>query len=163
MTDEQLVQLAWHYRSQLLDAIFRRLNNWHDAEDAYQDTLLRVAKTTTFQGGRQPLPWIRAVAARCAIDRHHRDRKHRLHSSGSCFSYLVDKQPGPDVIAQQNEDAARLYQAIDLLGPKTREAIILVHFRGLQYEQAARALKCPYWTFKNRVSRGHKRLRALLQ
>jgi RNA polymerase sigma-70 factor (ECF subfamily) len=74
----------------------------------------------------------------------------------------VAPQPGPDVLAERNEQIDRLWAAIMRLGPKHREIIVLGHIEELSYKEMASTLDVPVGTVMSRLHAARKQLRAQL-
>ena len=101
-------------------------------DDVVQDVLLTVHRALpTYDPSRPFQPWLRAIAARRAIDSlrlHGRRGARELHDEQA---YLAYAEPGPDAVSLlgRHADADRLRQAVATLPPLQRQAIDLL---GLQ-------------------------------
>jgi RNA polymerase sigma-70 factor (ECF subfamily) len=75
---------------------------------------------------------------------------------------LVTSAAGPEEMAIVQEDRHELWQALDQLNPKLREAIVLRYWGGHTYREMAQVLSCPLPTAQSRVRLAYERLRELL-
>ena len=75
---------------------------------------------------------------------------------------LATSAAGPEETAIAQEDRHELWQALDQLNPKLREAIVLRYWGGHTYREMAQVLSCPLPTAQSRVRLAYERLRELL-
>lgn len=98
------------------------------------------------------LPWLLGVANHVVAD-HHRAEQRRLRA----LERLARQTPGPAL----DDDAAvppELIQALRRLPAKDRDALLLVVWGELSYEETATALDVPVGTVRSRISRARRRL-----
>ena len=130
------------------------------AEDAAQNTFLAVlGKAGQVRDGASLRSWVFRIARNeCLLAA--RKRSHALP---------LDEEPGtPDddtplalVISGELRDAVR--DAVRILPPIYREAIVLREFEGLSYREIADAIGMPVSTVKFRLFKARERLVELLQ
>jgi RNA polymerase sigma factor (sigma-70 family) len=134
----------------------RRLDNDHDAEDAFQATFLVLARRAGSVAKHDSVrSWLygvaRKVAARAATVRG------RLPTT-----------PLPTDVAAPERDAAWadvrpvLDEEVGRLPEKYRSPVLLCYFEGRTYEEAARELGWPLGTVSTRLTRARERLRTCL-
>jgi RNA polymerase sigma-70 factor, ECF subfamily len=144
---------ARHHRRVLAYAL--RRTDRGSAEDAVSETFL-IAWRRRAEMPRGELPWLlgvaRGVLANQARSRRRRDALARLmvdHATASRGAGIeVDRE---------------LLEAIAALGADDREALILVGWDGLRPAEAARVVGCQPATFRVRLLRARRRLRAQLE
>jgi len=136
------------------------LRQHHDADDAFQATfLVLVRKARSIQVGDSLAPWLCSVAYRTA------QRAREVAARYRPIDTLRIDEP----ISARLEEAFQfdmrplLYEELDRLPGKFRDAIVLCHFEGKSHEEAARVLRWPIGTVSSRLSRGRQLLRSRLE
>ncbi len=138
------------------ELIFRflmfRLRNRSDAEDAFQETFLRIHRSIgSYKKGSKALPWVFTVAKNVAIDFVKRRKS------------TVSIEEGDAVIDARTHDVLQLRQELELLLRKlTKQEQELLHRRLLDdddFESLALAMKANPVNLRQRFSRLIRRLR----
>jgi RNA polymerase sigma-70 factor (ECF subfamily) len=133
------------------------LRDPHDAQDASQATFLVLArKAGAIRRRESAASWLYGVARRVAARAKAEAARRRGH----------ERRGGEMAAARQGGVEAQgpggpwteLYEELDRLPEKYREAVVLAHLEGLSHAQAARRLGCPLRTFQTRLQRGRDRL-----
>jgi RNA polymerase sigma-70 factor (ECF subfamily) len=130
-----------------------------DAEDAAQEVFIAlwtnaarydpaVASETTF---------VAMIARRTLIDR--RRRQARRPSPGPLPADLAADAPGPPEWLERADEAGRAARALEALGDDQRRVLTLSIYRGMTYDQIARATGLPLGTVKTHARRGLIHLR----
>ncbi len=161
--DEGAVRQVYRAYSGMVHSIARRV--LHDqglADEATQQTFLQAWRSaSTFEGGREPGPWLATIARRVAIDIYRREQRRPA-------SRLDDVHPGTAALAtlppnpEQAWEAAQVRLAIDSLGPDERMVVRLQHLDGLTHAEIAERLGIALGTVKSRSFRAHRALAARL-
>jgi RNA polymerase sigma factor (sigma-70 family) len=73
-----------------------------------------------------------------------------------------DPHPSPEQIAEQAEQRRRLWQALGLLSPAQRTAMVLRYYHELQEKEIAEIMGCAAGTVKHYLYEGRMRLRGIL-
>jgi RNA polymerase sigma-70 factor (ECF subfamily) len=149
-----------HYR-----AVYRFLvhlaRDVHRAEDLTQETFAAAwEKIATFQGRAALATWLHRIAYTKFIDA----RRAEGRAAG-----LRERLPAPssapadpsDALAADDE-ARRLYRALDAMDTAERTVLVLHYLQGLSYREMAAVLDEPTGTVKWRTAEALSRLRALL-
>ncbi|TCK27672.1 sigma-70 family RNA polymerase sigma factor [Pseudonocardia endophytica] len=148
----ELDELFRTHRDRLWSVAVRTLGNRADAEDAVQETFVAALRSGSggFRGEADPGTWLYRILMNKCIDRM------RAH-------------PEPDVGQDTSPDpvggvATRLVvdEALGLLPPEQRAAVVLVDVHGWPVAEAARILDVAEGTVKSRCARGRSRLLELL-
>ena len=128
----------------------------HLAEDAFQETFLRLAQRRhsipTFVNARA---WVR-TAARLTAHHLRRGRRRKTNREQS----LVDV--GTETVRPESDEFDRLSMAMQELPERYRRPLELVYWDGLTHSEAAMQLGWSKGTVDSYVSRGLEKLRAKL-
>ncbi len=150
----------------LAAATARRVGVPNDAvDDVVQDVLLTVHRAlATYDPARPFAPWLRAIAARRAIDQLRSRVRHGGREVDDPEAYLNHAAPGPDAVDQVAEagEAGRLRAAIATLPPRQREAVELLGLKEHSLDQAAAATGHTKGALKVNFFRGLRALRGRL-
>lgn len=156
---DALAQLCDTYRRAVWAVALTVLRDRHLAEDAAQETFLRIWRArATFDSARPFVPWLMTVARRTAIDVH---RREALPHRGGHEPEQDLAVPPPSLDQVWEESQIRL--ALDRLPANERQAVYLAHFQGLSYPEIAAALGVPLGTVKTRAWRAHRKLAGMLE
>jgi RNA polymerase sigma-70 factor (ECF subfamily) len=134
-------------------------------DDVVQDVLLTVHRAlATYDPARPFLPWLRAIAARRAIDAlrvHGRRGAREVHDPDAYLNHAEDR---PDMYdeAGRHHEAGRLRAAIATLPPRQREAVELIGLNEHSLDQAANATGSSKVALKVNFFRALKSLRTRL-
>jgi len=135
------------------------------AEDVVAETfLVAFRKRASFQDqGRDCLPWLYGIATRLM----HRERRNEVRQLRLLAASGID--PVTEPFTDRVEDAVaasgvrqRLAAAVAELPVNQRDALLLLVWADLSYEQIATATGAPLGTVQSRISRARRRLRRSL-
>lgn len=162
---EAFAALVRRYQTPLFRYTQRMLGNVQDAEDAFQETFLRVHRNFyKYEPGRPFRPWLYRIAANLCRDRlRYRLRRRWVsldaplvtgESSGATLGDMVaGAGTEADLGARNAETNRRIAKALGTLSTKHREVFVLARFEGLTYEEIATVLEVPLGTVKSRMSK----------
>lgn len=153
--EENMQRLISQYGDSLLRFCFLYLHDIQLAEDAVQETYIKVYKNyDSFRGSCNEKTWVTSIAANVC--------KSQLRSSW--YSKVL---PGYDFV---NEPAAEepyfddtLIKAIAELKPKYREAVLLYYYQELTVKEIAHALNLTESAVFVRLNRARKQLKNSLE
>jgi RNA polymerase sigma factor (sigma-70 family) len=134
-------------------------------DDVVQDTLVTIHRAlATYDPSRPFEPWLRAIAARRAIDALRRTGRRSTREVHDEIAYLNHAEDPPDFVqgATDQAEAGRLRAAISTLPPRQREAIELIGLREHTLEQASQATGSSKVALKVNFFRALKSLRTRL-
>ena len=140
-------------------AMLRRLcGNTPDAEDAFQETAVRVWRNFDRQPPlRNPRAWLMAIAYRAFVDQHARRRQ------GDVLTDVADyRSHSPGDAAVKVEEATQIGTAIEELSENLRQVVVLHYTGGLTLQETAEALGLSPGTVKSRLSAALTKLRSIL-
>jgi RNA polymerase sigma-70 factor (ECF subfamily) len=149
-----MVELVQRYQGPVFGICYRMLGQRQDAEDAAQETFVRVLKNLQrWDAERDFEPWLLAIAGnrcRTALASRRRRPMHR-----SLEIPLDDPQARADSGDLLAEEVARGLQRIR---PEYREAFLLFHEHELSYEAIAHVMHRPLGTIKTWIHRARLEL-----
>jgi RNA polymerase sigma-70 factor (ECF subfamily) len=157
--------LVKRYERELFGYLRRYLGDDDLADDVFQNTFLQVfLKIQQYEPGRAARPWLYAIATNQAIDslrRRNRRTADRPADTVSApdedgepralFELLPAPGDAPPDAAEMTEQRERVRAAVDRLPELLRQAVLLVYFQGLRYQEAADILDIPVGTVKSRL------------
>ena len=148
--------LVGRYAPGILNVTSRMLGSSSDAEDMAQETFVAAYQALgKFQGDASFKTWLYRIAMNKCTDSLRRRRPDTVpfddgDSAGTAAAVVSDPET-PQWEYEQVELAWQLDQGIQALPPLYREAFVLKHVEGLDYEEMSRILGVPRDTLKMRV------------
>ena len=134
---------AWiAHRRRVLDVCYRMLGTLVDAEDASQDTFLRLARNG-LEGIDDIVGWLVTVAGRVCLDRLRADTTRRRYIGPWLPTPIVDQRASVDPADQITlDDSVRiaLLTMLQQLSPAERVVFVLHDVFGLTFEQIAESV-----------------------
>ncbi len=157
--------LVRRYERELFGYLRRYLGDDDLADDVFQNTFLQVfLKIRQYEPGRAARPWLYAIATNQAIDAlRRRNRRIADRPSDTIAAPDEDGEPrplfellpaaghAPAEVADRAEQAELVRAAVGRLPELLRQAVLLVYFQGLKYQDAADILGIPVGTVKSRL------------
>jgi RNA polymerase sigma factor (sigma-70 family) len=158
--DEAAFAVLVHRHGPMVLGVCRRvLGDGHHAEDAFQATFLVLVRRAAAIRPQAPLgPWLYGVARRVALKARARAAAHQRRQRE-----LAD-MPHTEPLDERTWQELRpvLDEEIGRLPEKCRAPLVLCHFEGKSYDQAAQELGCPKSTLASRMAKAHQLLRGQL-
>jgi RNA polymerase sigma-70 factor (ECF subfamily) len=157
--------LVRRYERELFGYLRRYLGDDDLADDVFQNTFVQVfLKIRQYEPGRAARPWLYAIATNQAIDALRR-RNRRIADRPAdavaapdedgeprpLFELLPAPGDAPPDAAERGEQREMVRAAVARLPELLRQAVLLVYFQGLKYQDAADALGIPVGTVKSRL------------
>ena len=166
-TPGAFAELHATYSPRLYKTILAITRNPEDAEDALQETFLRVhLRLHTFQGRSGIYSWMTRIAINSAliILRRRRTRPETLfdphpdsRAETLCFE-IKDSAPNPEQICDLRQRKVRLLEAIHALEPLLQAPMRMQMTQGSSMKEIGRALNISEATVKTRLHRARRRL-----
>lgn len=149
-----MLALVERFRGQVFGLCLRMLGQRQDAEDAAQETFVRVLKNLhRWDAERDFEPWLLAIAGnRCRTALSNRKRR---PAAEMLPEQVADDHPderGAEHLAEE------VTLALETVRDDYRQAFILFHEHQLSYEQIAEAMEVPLGTVKTWVHRARRGL-----
>ena len=157
-----LAGLMGRHQERLFRYLLRLLGDETVAEDAFQQTWVRVAERISRYDAARPFgPWLFGVARNLALDHLRRRRPESLDERPEPEAPATpDADPFARAVARQQ--GARLAEAVAGLAPLDREVLSLRFEEDLALPELAERLAVPLPTAKARLYRALTRLRERL-
>jgi RNA polymerase sigma-70 factor (ECF subfamily) len=157
--------LVRRYERELFGYLRRYLGDDDLADDVFQNTFVQVfLKIRQYEPGRPARPWLYAIATNQAIDALRRrnrrlaDRPADIVSAPDedgeprpLFELLPAPGEAPPDAADRAEQREQVRAAVAKLPELLRQAVLLVYFQGLKYQDAAQVMGIPVGTVKSRL------------
>jgi RNA polymerase sigma-70 factor (ECF subfamily) len=144
---------------------FRMLGGQAEAEDAAQETFLRMHRLfDSFDPTRPMTPWVGRIAYNVCLRRLERSRHAAAGEADPAELLRLEDlgQPGPDRVAGEREAHRILARALAELPAQDRALLDLRYREGLSDAEVAEATGMPVNTVKTRIFRARGRLREWL-
>jgi RNA polymerase sigma-70 factor (ECF subfamily) len=149
-----MLALVERFRGQVFGLCYRMLGHRQDAEDAAQETFVRVLKNLhRWDPTRAFEPWLLAIAGnRCRTALAARKRR---PAAEAAVELVADDAPDEGSARQLAEE---VQLALGRLRDEYRQAFLLFHQHELSYAEIAEAMKIPLGTVKTWVHRARREL-----
>ncbi len=136
------------------------LRNHHDAEDATQETFIRVLRyRRRLTGVREPRTWLARIAWRVAVGRKRRVPEVSLEEFEAIAAQLHSVAAGAEELVLQKEMSTVLEKLITTLPAKLREPLALSTLRELSTSDIAAVLGTTEAAVRASLFRGRQILR----
>jgi RNA polymerase sigma-70 factor, ECF subfamily len=155
---DQAERLFRSYHETLVRYLTRRLGDRDWAEEVAQETFVRALRQDDIVNERA---WVFAVAHNLVRDGARRDARNRRHLELLAAETREAEQVDPEEEREQTlsraQEAAMARRALDALGERDRQALLLKE-EGLDYGEIARVLEIEKSSVGTTLSRARKRL-----
>ncbi len=142
---------------------YAALRNHHDAEDAVQETFVRLFRHRhEWPEIRNPRAWLARTAWRVAADRKRRPPEISLDAAAQAVLVLRAQGAAPDEIAAKREVSALLAHLIQALPLDLRDAVTLSTVNDLSSPEIGELLGIPEGSVRERLWRARRILREKL-
>ena len=155
---DEYMKMVDDHGAAVLGMLRRLCGNLPDAEDAFQETAVRVWRSFSKRPPlRNPRAWLMAIAYRAFVDQHARRRR------GEILPDVADTRTrSPEGAAVKLEEAQQIGTAIEELSENLRQVVVLHYTGGLTLQETADALGISPGTVKSRLSAALTKLRSIL-
>lgn len=149
-----MVALVQRFQGQVFGLCLRMLGQRQDAEDAAQETFVRVLRNLhRWDAARDFEPWLLAIAGnRCRTAMANRLRR---SSSELLPDEVPDRAPSAEPALHLAEEVELALVAVRI---EYRQAFLLFHQHELSYAEIAEAMQVPLGTVKTWVHRARQQL-----
>ena len=155
--DQRFERLVERYQQDVLRTCFLYLRDKTLAEDATQETFLKVYRSLdAFRGESSEKTWILTIAMHVCYDINH-----------SAWFRWINLRVTPETLPERSAPATEgddaLAAAVMQLPRKLREVILLRYYQQLNVSEIARALHLSHSSVSGRLRRGRERLKKALE
>jgi RNA polymerase sigma-70 factor (ECF subfamily) len=164
-------RLVLAYQDQAYNVAYRIVNNSVIAEDATQNAFIKAHRALGGFRGGSFRAWIFRIVTNACYDELRRLKRHQgvplepHDSEGEEIEnvyWLADPSESPEDSAMRTELRIAIARCLETLPTEYRSTMVLVDVQGLDYAEAAEALKRPIGTVKSRMARARMRMRDCL-
>ncbi|WP_425436524.1 RNA polymerase sigma factor SigW [Paenibacillus herberti] len=164
-------ELVGMYQDKLYHLAYRMLYNRQEAEDAVQETFLRVFRNMErYDDSMKFSTWIYRITTNLSIDRLRRrkpgfslDAELPEHDGLDGYSMFASEDTSPEEEVLLSETQHIIRNAIDTLPPKYKTVMVLRYLEDLSLQEIGDVMDMPVTTIKTRVHRGREFLRKKLE
>jgi RNA polymerase sigma-70 factor (ECF subfamily) len=164
----ELVEL---YKDKIFHLAYRMLNNKQEAEDAVQETFLRVyTNLHRYDENQKFSTWIFRIGTNLCIDKLRRrkptyslDAEMTDGEGNDYYAMLPSDEDTPEKQLMVSETQAQLHRAIESLPEKYKSVVVLRYLHDMSLQEISDVLDMPVTTIKTRVHRGREYLRKRLE
>ncbi|MFC0213748.1 RNA polymerase sigma factor SigW [Paenibacillus chartarius] len=165
---EELVQL---YKDKIYHLAYRMLGNRQEAEDAVQETFLRVyLNLNRYDETQKFSTWIFRIGTNLCIDRLRKkkpnyslDAELPEGDGGDWYSMLASDEALPEDQVILSETQQHIRGAIEAMPDKYKSVVVLRYLQDMSLQEIGDVLDMPVTTVKTRVHRGREFLRKQLE
>lgn len=164
----ELVEL---YKDKIFHLAYRMLNNKQEAEDAVQETFLRVyTNLHRYDENQKFSTWIFRIGTNLCIDKLRRrkntyslDAEMPDGEGNDYYAMLPSHEDTPEKQVIVSETQEQIRRAIESLPEKYKSVVILRYLHDMSLQEIGDVLDMPVTTIKTRVHRGREYLRKRLE
>jgi len=155
---EAFTQLVKAYQTPVYNLAYRMLGNSVEAEDAAQETFIRVyTRLNTYDVSRKFSSWVLSIASHYCIDRLRRRRMTLLSLEDVAFTgHLASDEERPEEAITRDEKEAQVHQLLDVIAPDYRAAVVLRYWYDCSYKEIAQILDTTESAIKSRLFRARQ-------
>ena len=154
----ELVERQWRFVFRVVYAV---LLNSHDAEDAVQETFLKLYRNRGWHKIENERAFLARVAWRVAIDRSPSSARGSVPGTSESLVDSADPEslePDPEEVLILAADHALIHSMIDALPEVLRVPLVLSSYEELNSRQIGRILGIPEGTVRTRLQRARQLL-----
>lgn len=161
-SDRDLAQSFAAQRPQLRKIAYRMLGSYWDADDAVQETWLRLQRADADEIDNLEA-WLTAVVSRVSVDQlRSRGARHEDAEADLPVEAPDHEATAPDTSALQSEEmGAAMLVVLDALGPLERLAFVLHDVFGLSFDDIAPIVERTPTAARQLASRARRRIRGV--
>ncbi len=165
-------ELSKRHSQKLLQRAYRITDNWQDAEDVVQESLMKAFTHLNDFGCRASFStWLTRIAINSALMLLRKKRRSRTITIDSSISgeglsetfELPDRRDDPEQHYAKRQTEDRLRKAIQRMPPRYREVVELRQISDLPLKEIARILRISETAVKSRLIRARNELRRYVQ
>lgn len=153
--------------AQLFGLILRIVKQQDIANEVLQESYVKIWNRASDYSVNKaaPMTWMGTIARNHAIDtlRRGNQQPDTVDEPVDELVWLAEDNPGPEEQAHDQQRNAALYQCLNQLEGKQKQAMLMAYFQGLTHEELSAQLATPMGTVKSWIRRGLQRLKQCLE
>jgi len=154
---EAFTQIVEYYHRPVFNLCYRMLGDPGEAEDAAQETFLRVYRSIRQYDNSRPFTtWLLSIAAHYCIDQVRKQRMNLISLEDMNFSEPSDDTPGPEIALSRSEEQKRVRALLNNLHPLDRAAVVMYYWYDFSYDEIGQALSLSNRAVKSRLHRARR-------
>lgn len=168
--DDAFARLVEQYQTPVYNLCYRMLGEAESAEDAAQESFLRVYRNLPRYDRQRPFAtWLLSIAAHYCIDRLRRRRFTIISIDAERddderpMEFADVDAPNPEQESVRHEEQAALHQVLQQLDAKDRAAVILRYWYDFSEIEISQSLSLTVSAVKSRLHRARKEIARRLQ
>ena len=165
--DEAFTNLVEAFQTPVYNLCYRMLGEAAAAEDAAQETFLKVYQNLGRYDRERSFPtWLLSIAAHHCIDKLRRRRftSISIDKDEEGQTELPDRSaPDPETETERKQEKDRLHCLLQSLDPTDRAAVVMRYWNDCSEEEIARTLHLTVPAVKSRLHRARRALASLWQ
>lgn len=150
--------LVERYQRLIFGLALQLVKSREEAEDATQETFIRMYKQIEKNGDIDFLPYAKRVIANLCLDRIRRRQVEASYVARTHPAEAIEQQT-PERTAVEQDEKRTLRQALANIPAMYQEILLLCYAAELPYQQIADRLGLPLSVVKNRIYRGKRLLK----
>ena len=138
--------------------------NHHDADDAAQETFLRVFRSLgTYDPGRPFKPWLKRITYNTSLNTVRAGKSRSRGVIAGELPEVADLSPQQPERLEAKQNAENVDQAVQALPSELRATLLLRAVEGMSYKDIATAMGVKIGTVMSRLSRARERVLDVLE
>jgi len=138
--------------------------NHHDADDAAQETFLRVYRALgSYDPARPFKPWLKRIAYNTSLNTVRAGKARSRGLIAGDLPEVADQAPRQPERMEAEQSASRVDDAVQTLPSELRATLLLRAVDGMSYKDIATAMGVKIGTVMSRLSRARERVLAMLE
>jgi RNA polymerase sigma-70 factor, ECF subfamily len=183
MDDEALIRSAQHgdldafnrlvlaYQDMVFNLTYRMLGEMEPAEDAAQITFISAYRNLGGYRGGSFKAWLLRIATNASYDELRRRQRRPTtplepvnedDEEVESPAWIADPGESPEEFTERQELSQAIQHCLENLPAEFRSVVVMVDIQGLDYSEAAQAIRKPVGTVKSRLARARQKLRDCL-
>jgi RNA polymerase sigma-70 factor (ECF subfamily) len=138
--------------------------NHHDADDAAQETFLRVYRSLgTYDTSRPFKPWLKRIAYNTSLNTVRAGKSRSRGKADGNIPEVADQSPQQLEKIEAKQRAAKVDNAVQALPSELRATLLLRAVEGMSYKDIASAMGVKIGTVMSRLSRAREKVLDVLE
>lgn len=155
---EAFERLVEAYIRPIYNLAYRMLGDPEEAEDATQETFLRIYRSlATYDPAHPPASWILSIAAHYCLDQL-RSRRASVSLEASGWEMVAPSEEHPESIVEQREQEEQIQRALLCLSHEDRMVLVLYYWHECSCEEIASIMGLSREAVRVRLHRARLRL-----